>query len=360
MRICDFKILKYEIPCINPLPGTGFKKREGFIIKLTDETGHNGYGESAPLSGLSTEMPEIVLDQLKNLRKDFEGQNVPSHIGPSGGKFSHWLDKRPLSPSVHFGFETAVLSLKASVQKKLFSDLIFEDASDSVTVNGLLQSHGPDLLSEAETLLKNGFQTIKVKVGRQNINDDIDCVNQLSRLIKGKAILRLDANRAWELKEAVKFCEAVDFGSIEYIEEPLKNFSDINEFYEKVQIPVAVDESLKSHSLRDLKQVSGLEVVILKPTLLGGIEKIFQMSEEARAYGLRTVITSTYESGIGLRALANLASCFSKHTAVGLDTSKWFAGDTVQPSLPLDHGRLQIEKCQLGDLRLNPSIISEA
>ncbi len=360
MRICDFKIFSYKVPLSRELPVAGkICEREGFIIKLADENGNTGFGETAPLKGVSVEMPDIIIGQLKALRDRLNGQSIPERIGQKGSTFSSWLENMPLAPSVHFGIETAVLSLKAANLKKSLADLFNENFQTALPVNGLLQGSTQSVLKEAENLVAAGYQTLKLKVGHAKISEDIATVNALTQTIAGRAIVRLDANKAWDIPQAFEFCKAIDFAAIEYIEEPLKDFSQASAFYEETLIPVAIDESLKEYSLREIKSFDGVEVVILKPTILGGFEKITQMANEAHTYGLRTVITSTFESGIGLRALANLAACFSKHTAVGLDTGKWFSRDTVLPPLNPDRGRLHIEQCQLNNLHLDPELIHE-
>ncbi|MCB9771857.1 MAG: o-succinylbenzoate synthase [Candidatus Omnitrophica bacterium] len=361
MRICDFKIFNYHVPLSRELPiaGAAIKQREGFILKLSDESGNTGFGETAPLHGVSTEMSDVVLMQLKQLRDRLNGQMIPSHIGLKNVKFSAWLENMPLSPSVHFGLETAILSLIAANTKKYLAHLLNENYQETIPINGLLQGPRESILSEAEALLEQGYKTLKVKVGHAKIHEDINTVNALTKLINNRAILRLDANRAWSLEQALEFSKAIEFAVIEYIEEPLKDFSKISEFYEETLIPVAIDESLKEHSLREIKSLDGLEVVILKPTILGGFEKIAQMTQEAHSYGLRTVITSSFETGIGLRALANLAASFSKHIPVGLDTAKWLIKDTVTPHLKTERGRLNIENCQLNNLHLDTEQIHE-
>ncbi len=361
MQICDFKIFHYQLPLSRELAvfGKTLKQREGFIIQLSDEAGNSGFGETSPLPGASLEMPNVVVDQLKALRQRINGQVIAQNIGQKGKNFSSWLENMPLAPSVHFGIETAVLSLKAAHLKKSLTDLLTENPQTTLAVNGLLQGTREAILKEAENLLDLGFTTLKLKVGSASLADDIATCNALTKLINGRAIVRLDANKAWDIKSAFEFCRAIDFAAIEYIEEPLKDFSRVAEFYEETLIPVAIDESLKEHSLREIKSLDGVEVVILKPTILGGFEKITRMTEEAHSYGLRSVISSTFESGIGLRALAHMAACFSKHTAVGLDTGKWLKTDTVSPPLALPKGRLLIEKCQLQNLHLNGQQLQE-
>lgn len=361
MRICDFKIFQYQLPLSRELPTAEKKltKREGFIIQISDENGHTGWGETAPLAGVSLEMPDIVCEQLKSVRHHLNGQSIPPNIGQKSSKFGPWLKDMPLSPSVHFGIETAVLSLKAANLKKPLASVLNENYQTSLPVNGLLTGSRESILNEAKLLLADGYKTFKLKIGTKSIAEDIATCNALTQTITDRAILRLDANKSWSLEQAFEFCNAIDFKVIEYIEEPLKDFSAVGEFYSETLIPVAVDESLKKYSLKDIKSFDGVEIVILKPTLLGGFEKITHMIEEAHAYGLQTVLTSTFESGIGLRALANLAACYSKHTTVGLDTAKWFIRDLVLSPLSFQRGRLQIDQCQLNNLKLDSELLHE-
>ncbi len=361
MRICDFKIFQYQLPLSRELPvlGKSLTKREGFLIKLCDEHGHTGWGETAPLAGVSLEMPDIIREQLKTVRSHLSGQPIPTNIGQKTSKFSTWLKDIVLAPSVHFGIETAVLSLKAESLKKTLANVIDDNYQTSIPINGLLAGSRQSILKEAQQLLAEGYKTFKLKVGNAPLAEDIATCNALTQVIADRAILRLDANKSWSLTQAFEFCNAIDFKVIEYIEEPLNDFSAVGEFYSETLIPVAIDESLKKYSLKEIKSFDGVEIVILKPTLLGGFEKITHLVEEAHAYGLQTILTSTFESGIGLRALANLAASYSKHTTVGLDTAKWFSQDVVLSPLRPQNGRLQIDQCQLNNLELNSELLQE-
>lgn len=361
MRICDFKIFHYQLPLSRELPGLGknLSTREGFIIKLSDESGNTGLGETAPLAGVSLEMPDIIREQLRTVRTYLKNKPIPVNIGQKTGKFSTWLKDLVLAPSVHFGIETAVLTLKAANLKKSLANVIDDAHQSSIAINGLLAGSREAILKEAQQLLADGYKTFKLKVGHVSIAEDITTCNALTKMIADRAILRLDANKSWNLQQAFEFCNAVDFKVIEYIEEPLKDFAAVGEFYTETLIPVAIDESLKKYSLKEIKSFDGVEIVILKPTLLGGFEKITHMVQEAHAYGLQTILTSTFESGIGLRALANLAASYSKHTTVGLDTAKWFSQDVVLSPLCPQNGRLLIDECQLNNLELNSELLRE-
>ena len=56
--------------------------------------------------------------------------------------------------------------------------------------------------------------------------------------------LRLDANRAWTLDEALEFASGIKGIKIEYCEESLKNPEQLDSFLEKSDLPIALDETL--------------------------------------------------------------------------------------------------------------------
>lgn len=360
MRISDFKVFRYQVPLSRPFPGQENKlqQREGFILQLKDERGNTGLGETAPLPGSSQEMPEVVLSQLRDLKKQLTGQEVPPNVEKLEHAFGDWFAKTPLAPSVRFGIESAVLTLRAGRSQKPLAELLDEDYQTDLALNTLLHGLQKDILNDARSILSQGFTTLKLKVGGMALDAAIETVNQLTGRMDGHAILRIDANKAWSFEDAVKFGKSVDYGVIEYIEEPLQDFSRTQEFYHEVMIPVAVDESLKTHSLKEIKSIEGIEIVIIKPTVIGGLEKSYHMLREAKGYGIRSVVSSSFESGVGIRVLANFSASLSRHVAAGLDTGRWFKTDVAAP-LKIERGHLRIEDCQLNDLKLNSAVLQE-
>ena len=97
---------------------------------------------------------------------------------------------------------------------------------------------------DARRLIEKGYRTIKLKVGRHSLNEDIVAVKALRTTAGNGTEIRLDANRAWSLKEAVSFGKSVADCRIQYIEEPLKEAADLTQFFKQTGIPFALDESL--------------------------------------------------------------------------------------------------------------------
>jgi O-succinylbenzoate synthase len=85
--------------------------------------------------------------------------------------------------------------------------------------------------------------------------------------------------------------------------------------------------------LGDLAGHGYARAVVLKPTLLGGISRSLRFASEAKALGIKVVVSSAYESGVGTGALVALAAMVGDEP-VGLDTYRRLADDVIE--VPLD------------------------
>lgn len=183
-----------------------------------------------------------------------------------------WIreNKEPTLPSVRFGI--------ASAQRPLES------------VKLPLCSLGP----------KAGFQTTKLKMKGLSLKEAVALVKEHL----GKT-LRVDCNRAWSLDEALEFASHFQASDFEYLEEPVKSVEELIAFSKKTGFPIALDESIHT----DWTQIPSLKAIVVKPTLVGFIPKV--------PPHLKLILSSSYESGLGLIHIANLAK---NQLPIGLDT----------------------------------------
>lgn len=360
MKITSFKIYQYSLPLTEPLLNGAqeIRQREGLMLHIIADTQSEGFGEIAPLPGRSQETFQESLQQLQRLGKNLFSQPLPAHLEKCDGAFAPWLDKFELKASVRFGVEMAVLNVIANARKKPLSCIFPDTHGAQIRINGLLQGAKREVAAQAQKMVEDGFTTLKLKVGRM-IEEEITKVRAVTEVIEGRAILHVDANHAWNLNEAVEFGHEVGLAAVEYIEEPFADISQIPDFFMKTTIPVALDESLLTTSFEDLKSISGVEVLVIKPTVFGGIEKNLQMIRKAKKFGIRTVISSSFESGVGLLTLASIAGCCRPPATAGLDTLKLFKQDLLKDALAFPHGKLDIHERMIKDQDLRFDLLKE-
>lgn len=168
--------------------------------------------------------------------------------------------------------------------------------------------------------VKQGFSMTKLKLGHLSVTDAITLVK------KTEGHLRLDFNRAWSLSEIISFTSHFNPSDFAYLEEPTY---DLLEFAKITKFPIALDESIHL----DWSKIPTLKAIVVKPTVVGSIPKV--------PSHLDLVLSSSYESGLGLLHIANQ---FSGHLPIGLDTADAFEEDLLIHPIRTESGIFSWEK----------------
>lgn len=361
MRISTINIYKYTLPLKRPLllKGHSLKERSGIIIEVISEQGVHGFGEIAPLPYFSRESAADALKQAEKMEAYLRGEDLPPGLHKLEGAFQGWLGGLKLYPSVQFGIEAATLNMMANARNVVLSHLLSEETHDKISINGLLQGNLAEVTEQAHQLRLEGFTAMKLKVGN-NLEEDITKVKAINAILDGKAILHLDANQSWDIDTAIAFGNEIGCAAVDYIEEPLESPESIPHFFETTLIPVALDESLHRLDFKEIQAIEGVDVLVLKPTLVGGIEKTWGLINAAGRQAIEVVISSSFESSIGILTLANLAGgCTTRDRNAGLDTLKWFEKDLIKDKIVFEHGKLDISKKKITESDVNFQLLEK-
>ncbi len=341
MKIVEAGLFEYHLPLFAPLPAKQYrlKTRDGLLVRLRNALGAAGWGDIAPLPGFSREDISQASDAAKALL---------AHA-PSADSSELAESARRAPASVAFGIETALMNLKA------FLPWPGVTRAEIVPVNGLLSGSLVEVESKTRRLIADGYHTLKLKVGRESVEEDLEKVAAVRRIAPHPAKLRLDANQAWEFGDAIEFGKSAAQYEIEHIEEPLKDNVRLEEFYRRTSVSYALDESLCGMEPDVIGPREGMTALVLKPTLLGGIGKSLQFARRALASGLTPVISSSFESSVGLLALANIASAVAPDIPCGLGTDSWFVEDLLRFPITIKQGSAHLAQSNLhaGEIRMD-------
>jgi O-succinylbenzoate synthase len=209
---------------------------------------------------------------------------------------------------------------------------------EQVPVNVTVPAVGPE---QAHAIVRaGGCTTAKVKVGEpgQTLADDEARVEAVRDALGPGGLVRVDANGAWSVDEAVRAVAALDraAGGLEYVEQPTAGVEDLAAVRRRVQVPVAADESIRRaadpYRVRDL---GAADIAVLKVQPLGGVRACLRIAEDI---GLPVVVSSALESSVGIAAGVALAAALPELPhACGLATVQLFTDDVVDhPLLPVD------------------------
>lgn len=336
MNITSVEIFRYSLPLVQALEvqGRSFVFRSGLLLRLTGDRGHSGVGEATPLPGYSPETLEEAVEQAATLT-NLVGQAIPPDVEKLNGGFETWLGPRHLVPSLRCGIEMAVLNLLAAERGIPLRRLISPGARDHVPVMGLLNGNLGEIRKKAQRLHIEGYNAVKLKVGRYPLADDVQTAAWLHRNLGSTVSLRLDANRGWNFDTALSFANQTADCGIVYIEEPIDEPERFSQFAQESGLDVALDESLRDLPPEELQAQPDITTLVLKPTVLG-LERAVRLARRGLELNLAPVVSSSFETGFGLAALAQVAAAVQREkTCAGLDTYEWFDADVFPDRLPL-------------------------
>ena len=356
--IAQVDIYRYALPLAQPLTfgGETIDTRSGLLLRLVDTEGREGVGDSAPLPHFSDESLEAAEQAARALQDMLPGQTLPD--GPA--TVDRWLrattGTEDWPASVQCGIDGAIWSLLAAARGITISDLLSPRARTTVTLNALV-TDAAEPAQAARQLQEEGYRALKLKVGRHALEADIRRVSAVLDVLDNAAVLRLDANRAWSWAEAVTAARRLSWEQIEYIEEPLADPSQLADLAQTYDVPVALDEATRSLTLNELDDHAYAQAVILKPTLLGGLAQAWRWARRAHRLGLVPVVSSSFESGIGLRGLVALAAAFPVATPMGLGTYRYLHRDVGTQRLPFHPPTLDVPALLQAPCRWDPAVV---
>lgn len=348
MVIRAIRFAPYSIPLREPLRTSRGEigSREGFLIALENQEGRISVGEAAPLPGFGT---ETLAEAHETLLKLAAARSLPK-LPETPQALTEWTASLGLSldktPATVFGLESALLGLLPSLHTTQSEGI----PQKKLPVNALI-GNGPlkSILQTAQRFAEEGYNTLKLKVGVKSLADDAQTVRTLRDELPDTA-LRLDANGVWDLDTAKRFCREIETCGVEYIEDPLRVMScdNLKKLRAAACIPLAVDTAeVSPNDIHYILNECCCDVVVIKPMVMGSIERIREISDLAHQQKIRVVFSSLIETSTGLAHIAMLAAVFgTPQTAHGLGTAPLLTDDTVTSPLIPTRGFIPMPELQ--------------
>lgn len=332
------KWLKYNLKFKRPA-GTSrgvLKTKDTYFLKVWDDAVPDvfGLGECNLFRGLSfDDRPEYesILDKITE-QPYFYVKNMHDQL-------LEW-------PSIRFGLEMAFIDFMKGGKRMLFSS-DFTDASSGIPINGLIWMGEKSFMKKQIRMkIEEGFRCLKLKIGAIDFEDELDLIKAIRKDFSSDLLeLRVDANGAFDPKNALTKLEALAKFKIHSIEQPIRQgqYKEMADLCSKTPLPIALDEELiglldlnkKNQFLDEIKP----QYIILKPALLGGFAASDEWIKLADERNIPWWITSALESNMGLNAIAQWANIHNNDMYQGLGTGQLFTNNMESP--------LQIKEAKL-------------
>lgn len=282
-------------------------------VRLTDEEGHEGWGEAAP-SKFYGETAETVVAALK-----VYGTMLPEDPFNVEEVERRWENKLRGNAAARAALSAALHDL---IGKRLGIPLYRLWGLDPCMAPKSSFTIGLDAPERIKTkvLEAEQYPILKVKLGT---DQDVEILRAI-REASDKEI-RVDANCGWTVKRAIRMLPILDEFGVTVLEQPLPphDVDGLAAIAAQADIPVIADEScLTSLDIPPLiGKVDGINIKLAK---CGGLREAIRMIAVARAHGLMVMVGCMIESSLGITAAAHFTPLVD---VVDLDGAALLAND---------------------------------
>ncbi|MCL2770341.1 MAG: hypothetical protein FWD42_09590 [Solirubrobacterales bacterium] len=317
------------------------RERELFLVTLRDHDGATGHGEGAPLHSYDGVSAARVEAAFERYREPLGGDPPP---GADPQRHNELLLEAcgradPL-PQALAAIDLALWDLAGKRVGRPVAELLGDRPRARVTVNAtILALDRAGAAEEAARAASDGYRCVKLKVG---VGDDAGRVAAVRAAVGPGVALRVDANGAWSVEEAVRAIEALEGAGLELVEEPVHGVEAVRRVRERVSARVAIDET----AAQDGALAGGVaDAVCLKLSRCGGISGLLDAAARARAGGAEVYVASTLDGPLGVAGAVHAAAALGGTGALapcGLATLGLLEG--VGDPLPVMGGEIAVPR----------------
>jgi L-alanine-DL-glutamate epimerase-like enolase superfamily enzyme len=265
-----------------------------FIVEL-EHFGIKGYGEACAIAYYNIPVEKMAEDL--EAKKTF----VEKFAFTEPDRYWHYLHHLfPQNPFLVCALDIAAWDIYGKLKKKKLYEIWNGDISKNPVTDYTI---GIDTIEKMVSKLKEKpWPIYKIKVGTA---DDIAIVKALRD--NTNAVLRVDANAAWNVETALKLIPQLKELGVEFVEQPLAkdDWEGMKILYKKSCLPLYADEACVFES--DVEKCKDhFHGINIKLTKCSGITPALRMIKKARELDMKIMIGCMNESTVGSAAIAHL------------------------------------------------------
>lgn len=291
---------------------------EFVMVELETETGLTGLGYTYSAQGGGGAIRSLIVNDLKPIVLGSDA-NCIEKIWDMIWRQLHYVGRGGLVSFAMSAVDIALWDLKAKHAKlPLWVLLGGHNRNVRAYAGGIDLQLGPDeLAAQTRENLKKGFRAIKIKVGRDNLAEDVVRVQAVRDCIGPDLPLMLDANMRWTVEQAIRAARKFSEFDVFWLEEPTipDDYQGIARIATEGGMPIAAGENLRTiYEFRHAIEIGKIAYPEPDVSNIGGITTWMRVAKLAYAHNLPVTSHGVHELHLHLLAAIPNASIMEVHS----------------------------------------------
>lgn len=337
MKITQIDVYKFDIPMIHKVvvPIGVLAAANNVAIRITTDSGIAGWGEASPFAPITGDTQASNFDNARLLALTVIGKDPTAvEVRMSGIHAATVGD-----PSLRSAFSMALYDILArKADMPLYQLLGGEKRPLRTDFTVGIQTSVERTLQVLTERTKNGFNEVKLKVGRPGLAD-VEHIAAVRKQVGPDISIKIDSNQGWDYPTAVSNLRAMAPYNVAYSEQPIAawDYENLRRLRNAVDIPICADESVfDDKDALKLVTMGAVDYLNIKLGKSAGIGTALRIESIAGAGGCKCMIGCFAESRLGLTAAAHLACARPNIAFLDLDSASNLKTDPIHGGMMYD------------------------
>ncbi|MEX0704395.1 MAG: enolase C-terminal domain-like protein, partial [Planctomycetales bacterium] len=321
-------------------------RRETIIVKIADDSGNVGWGQSVP-------SPTWSYETLETVRTTIDRHLGPALVGqdPFDGDGIRRLLDRAIAPSFSTGqpickagIDLALFDLTGRARGVTASERWGRAGNSHVTLSWTLDPGSlneiPELIAEAHA---RGFRHFNAKVGPDPEFDVAMC--REVRRIAPEAFLWVDANGGYDIEQALSLAPRLADLGVAAFEQPLRpnRLSGFRRLKQQGALPILMDEPIVTRTdLEEFHRLGLLDGVAMKVSRCGGLTEAARIMDFIEAEGLLFFASGLTDPDLSLAASLLLFGAYRLERPAALNGPQFLSGSILADPIQVDGDQARV------------------
>ena len=308
------------------------------VIKATTDEGVIGWGEAC--SGANVASVEETLRAMEPFvvgRSPWSSEAIRESLWHTG----IWMFRKPTASFAYAGIDMALWDICGKVANQPLYNLFGGKVRDGADYfYYLARGSEESLTAQCRDGVARGYNVFYLKVGL-DIRGECEMVSVVRRAIGPDRRIRLDANGAWTVNQALRNLDLLDEWRIDFIEQPVSPnpVTNMQEVRSRSRVALSANEGLWSaEDTYDQITNRTADVYCFSPYWVGSMAQFQRLARFAAMQGLLVCKHTHGEFGIAAAAVHHLLLTLPNIVDGNQQTAQVMCDDVLRHSLPISSG----------------------